>query len=83
MPEHMCVETEELLKESCHHLIHEKRNGMKINVKQTAFDLNIPYTTLWSRFLNIHKPAQEAYASQQFLSLSQIIRKLQNLLKST
>ena len=43
----------------------------QINVKQTAFDLNVPYTTLWSRFLNIHKPTQEAHASQQFLSPSQ------------
>lgn len=71
MPEHMHAETEELLKEGCCRLIHEKSNGIKINVKQTAFDLNVPYTTLWSRFCNIHKPAQEAHASQQFLTLSQ------------
>ena len=71
MPERTRHETEELLKEGCLHLIHKKRNGIKINVKQTAYDLNIPYTTLRSRFLNIHKPAQEAHSSQQFLSPSQ------------
>ena len=65
------VETEELLKEGCRRLLCEKRNGIKINIKQTAFDLNIPYTTLRSRFLNIHKPAQEAHTTQQFLSPSQ------------
>ena len=71
MPGHMCAETEELLKEGCHHLLCEESNGIKINVKQTAFDLNVPYTTLWSCFLNIHKPTQETHASQQFLSPSQ------------
>ena len=65
------IEIEELLKEGCRRLLREKRNGIKINVKQTAFDLNIPYTTLRSRFLNIHKPAQEAHTTQQFLSPSQ------------
>lgn len=64
-------ETEELLKEGCSRLIRKKCNGIKINIKQTASDLNVPYTTLRSRFLNIHKPAQEAHASQQFLSPSQ------------
>ena len=66
-----CAETEECLKEGCHRLLREESNGIKINVKQRAFDLNVPYTTLWSHFLNIHKPTQEAHASQQFLSLFQ------------
>ncbi|KAF8222602.1 hypothetical protein L208DRAFT_1413145 [Tricholoma matsutake] len=48
-------ETEELLKEGCRRIIREKRNGIKINVKQTACDLNIPYSTLRACFLNIHK----------------------------
>ena len=67
----MHAETEDLLKEGYYCLLHEESNGIKINVKQTAFDLNVPYTTLWSCFLNIHKPTQEAHASQQFLSPSQ------------
>ena len=71
MPECTHVDTEELLKEGCCCLIREKCNGIKINVKQTALDLNVPYTTLWSRFLNVHKPAWEAHASQQFLFPSQ------------
>jgi hypothetical protein len=48
-------ETEELLREGCCRLVRKKSNGIKINVKQTAYDLNVPYTTLRSRFLNIHK----------------------------
>ena len=72
MPGRMCAETEELLKEGCHCLLCEESNGIKINVKQTAFDLNIPYTTLWSRFLNIHKPTQEAHASQERLLIKWI-----------
>ena len=62
-------ENEELLKEGCRCLICEKSNGIKINVKQTAFNLGVPlaYTTLRSRFLNIHKPAKEAHTSQERL----------------
>ena len=62
--------TEELLKEGCHHLLCEESNGIKIDVKQSAFELNVPYTILGSHFLNIHKLTQEAHASQQFLSPS-------------
>jgi hypothetical protein len=71
MPERTRTETEKLLQEGCRRLIREKRNGIKINIKQTAFDLNVPYTTLRNRFLNSNKPAKEAHASQQFLSPSQ------------
>ena len=58
MPEHMCVETEELLKEGCHHLICKKSNDIKINIKQTAFNLNVPYTTFgvtFSTSTSLHK----------------------------
>ena len=37
------AETEELLKEGCRHLLCEESNGIKINVKQTAFDLPLFY----------------------------------------
>ena len=63
MPGRTHAETEELLKEGYRRLLREESNGIKTNVKQTAFDLNVPYTTLRSRFLNIHKPTQEAHAS--------------------
>ena len=49
MPQRMRVETEELLQEGCRRLIREKSNGIKINVKQTASDLKVPYTTLRNR----------------------------------
>ena len=55
VPERTRIETEELLQEGCRRLIREKSNGIKINVKQTAFDLNVPYTTLRSRFLTSGK----------------------------
>jgi len=36
-----------------------------------AARLNIPYTTLRARFLNVHKSRHEAHAAQQFLSPAQ------------
>jgi hypothetical protein len=36
-----------------------------------ATRLNIPYTTLRSRFLNVHKSRHEAHTTQQFLSPTQ------------
>jgi hypothetical protein len=60
--------TEELLKEGCRRLTLEKQNGNKINIKEMAAHLKVPYTTLRARFLNVHKSRPEAHISQQFLS---------------
>jgi hypothetical protein len=61
-------ETEELLKEGCRQLTLEKQNGGKINIKKMATHLDVPYTTLHARFLNVHKSRNEAHTTQQFLS---------------
>lgn len=45
-----------------------KKNGLKINIKQTAADLCIPYLTLCNWFLNLIKLRHEAHAEQQFHS---------------
>jgi hypothetical protein len=68
MLERTSDETEALLQEGCRRLIREKRNGIKINIAQTARDLDVVYGTLRTRFLNIHKSAREAHATQQFLA---------------
>jgi len=62
--------TEKSLKEGCRLLTLEKQKGGKINVKNTAVQLGIPYSTLYARFRNIHKPRREAHIEQQFLSPS-------------
>ena len=59
---------EELLREGCRQLTLEKQNGGKVNIKEVATRLDIPYTTLRARFLNVHKSRREARAAQQFLS---------------
>ena len=61
------AEQEEQLQEGCHQLAHEKRNGLRINIKAKAFELKVPYATLYSCFHNIHKSHSEAHAHQQFL----------------
>ena len=58
---------EELLKEGCHQLTLQKQNGNKLNIKEMASHLKVPYTTLRARFLNVHKSRHEAHTSQQFL----------------
>jgi hypothetical protein len=63
-------QTEELVKEGCRLLTLEKRNGGKINIKNTAALLGIPYSTLYARFRNIHKSHDEASTQKQFLSPS-------------
>src|SRR6266852_4228567 len=62
------AKTEELLKEGCRQLTLKKPNGSKVNIKGIAALLKVAYTTLRSRFLNIHKPCHEAHTAQQFLS---------------
>lgn len=62
------AKTEELLKEGCRQLTLKKQNGSKVNIKGMAAHLKVAYTTLRSRFLNIHKPCHEAHTAQQFLS---------------
>ena len=59
---------QERLQEGCHQLAREKSNGLRFNIKAKAFELKIPYATLYSRFRNIHKPRSEAHAHQQLLS---------------
>jgi hypothetical protein len=46
MLERTSDETEALLQEGCRRLIREKRNGIKINIAQTARDLDVVYGTL-------------------------------------
>src|SRR5260370_37570228 len=60
--------TEELLKEGCRLLTLEKQKGGKVDIKNTAKSLGIPYSTLYAHFCNIHKSRREAYTEQQFLS---------------
>jgi hypothetical protein len=62
------TEQEARLQEGCHQLAREKRNGLKINIKTKASELNVPYSSLYGHFHNIHKPHAEAHAHQQFLS---------------
>lgn len=62
--------TEELLKEGCRLLTLEKQKGGKINIKDVAGQLGIPYSTLYARFRNVYKPCREAHTEQQFLSPS-------------
>ena len=71
MPQHTSDETKALLQEGCCCLSRKKHNGIKINIAQTARDLDVVYGTLHARFLNIHKPAREAHTTQQFISPAQ------------
>jgi hypothetical protein len=73
MPTHTenAAKVEELLHKGCCWLAHEKQNGIKINIKQTAVELGVPYTTLRACFLNIHKSRREGHMHQQFLMPSQ------------
>ena len=64
------VEQEAHLQEGCRQLARKKSNGLRINIKAKAVELNVPYTILYSRFKDVHKPCNEAHAHQQFLSAS-------------
>jgi len=64
------VGQEARLQEGCWQLAREKNNGLRINIKAKAVELKVPYTTLYARFKNVHKPRTEAHAHQQFLSAS-------------
>ena len=62
---------EGLLWEGCHQLSLKAQSGRKVNIKEMAAYLNIPYITLRAHFLNVHKPCSEAHTDQQFLSPTQ------------
>jgi hypothetical protein len=68
--ERHAANVEELIKEGCRLLTLEKQKGGKVNIKKTAALLSVPYSTLYARFRNIHKPRHEAYTELQFLSPS-------------
>ena len=59
---------ETLKKEGCRLLALEKQKGGKVDIKNTAKSLGIPYSTLYARFRNIHKSRREGHTEQQFLS---------------
>ncbi len=64
------AKVEELLHKGCCWLSDEKRNGINVNIKQTACELGVPYTTLHACFLNVHKSHHKGHTHQQFLTPS-------------
>ena len=63
---------EQKIQWACEQLLQQKQNGQKPNIKQTARDKGLSYSTLYARFSfnNIHKSPRDAREAHQYLSPS-------------
>ncbi|KAK6991941.1 hypothetical protein R3P38DRAFT_3205531 [Favolaschia claudopus] len=59
---------EQKIQDACRLLSRRVNNGQKPDIKNLARELDLPYTTLYNRFTNIHKSRTEAIQAQLYSS---------------
>jgi hypothetical protein len=62
---------EQKLTRACLECLRRQKLNNPPNIKAVALDFDVPYSTLYARFKNVHKSRQEARQSQQFLTPAQ------------
>lgn len=58
------------IRDACHFLARQARNGVKPNITQAARDFKVPFGTLYGRWTNRSKSMADSALAQQFISPS-------------